>query len=480
MFGVSRVFDLADRLRAKIAGSSADQILVIVASATPPAAAESAGDQLSGIVLALGAPDELSAALEASGCAAVGSVTSDSTRRTGVVTSRDVASTVLTFLGQPSADGDPGGSRIRVVDGPPPFGLHERYLAQRRMAVPIGVAAGLYVTLAGLFGVALLALGRRVPMRLAHLAAWLAMSVPALAVALLAAGHLPTLSYSTVVPFVVISTLVGTAALLPLRRLGTLIPPVVIGAAVLAYFAVEATLRWTGALTPFHGGSELDGGRFYGLPNAFIGLLIGASLYVVHRMGALPGFATIVAVGIFAGLPGIGANLGGAVSLFAAAGLWIAERRFGRIGWTGVALTAGTVVAGAALVLLAHRFLTATPTHLTRFEEASGGLVGIWGTYTDRLLVGWRLIERNPFALIPVLGLPVVLLVILRPPAPVRGPLAAHRAWRDALLVTILASVVAYVANDSGAAACGLGFALGLAGLLYVSLIEGTWKMEGT
>jgi hypothetical protein len=40
--------------------------------------------------------------------------------------------------------------------------------------------------------------------------------------------------------------------------------------------------------------------------------------------------------------------------------------------------------------------------------------------------------------------------------------------------------MVAYVANDSGAAACGLGFALGLGGLFYVSLIEGTWKMAAT
>jgi hypothetical protein len=458
----------------RVLGSAAGQdVLVVVASVSPSAAMETAGDGLYGIVVASGkAPLDRSSA-------PMRSLTSDSTRRAGVVIEDDILPTISGFTGNRFPT-QTEGSPIRVVDAPPPFDLHERYLAQRRMSVPIGIAAGLYVTLAGLFALTLLILGRRVPRRLAHFAAWLAMSLPILGVALLAAGHLPTLSYATVVPFVVGLTLLGTVAFVPLRRFGALVPPVGMGVAVLAYFAVEAALGWTAALTPFHGASELDGGRFYGLPNAFIGLLIGASLYVAHRMNLVAGFVLIVAVALFAGLPGMGANLGGAISLFAAAGLWLAKCRFGRVGWRGAALTAVVVIAGAVVVLLAHRFLTSSPTHITRFEESPGGLSGIWRTFADRLLVGWHLIVRNPFALVPVLGLPVVLVALLRPPAPLRGSLAAHPDWRDALLVTILASIVAYVANDSGAAACGLGFALGLGGLFYVSLIEGTWKMTAT
>jgi hypothetical protein len=457
----------------RVLGSAAGQdVLVVVASVSPSAAMEATKDGLYGIVVASG-----QAPLDSSG--PMRSLTSDSTRRAGVVVEDDILPTISGFTGDRFPT-QTEGSPIRVVDAPPPFDLHERYLAQRRMSVPIGIAAGLYVTLAGLFALALLILGRRVPRRLAHFAAWLAMSLPVLGVALLAAGHLPTLSYATVVPFVVGLTLLGTLAFVPLRRFGALVPPVCMGVAVLSYFAVEAALGWTAALTPVHGASELDGGRFYGLPNAFIGLLIGASLYVAHRMNLVAGFVLIVAVALFAGLPGTGANLGGAISLLAAAGLWLAQRRFGRIGWKGAALTAAVVVAGAVVILLAHRFLTSSPTHITRFEESSGGLSGIWGTFADRLLVGWHLIVRNPFALVPVLGLPVVLVALLRPPAPMRTPLAAHPAWRDALLVTILASIVAYVANDSGAAACGLGFALGLGGLFYVSLVEGTWKMAPT
>jgi hypothetical protein len=353
------------------------------------------------------------------------------------------------------------------------------------MSVPVQTAAGLYVTVGGLFAIGMIAMRRRVPRRLARAGAWVGMSVPALAVALLAAGHLPTLSYATVVPFVIAATALGTLAfaLLPRRdallpRRDALLPPAAIGAAVLLYFVVEAAVGWTAALTPFLGGSELDGGRFFGLPNVFVGLLIGASLYVASRLSPAWGFALVIAVALFAGLPFAGANLGAAVSLFAAAGLWLPLRARGRLGWRELAIAAGVVIVGTALILLSHRFLTSTPTHVTRFEEATGWNLGdVWGTFTHRLATGWHLIEQNPFALVPVIGLPATLLAVLRPPSPVRQAFERHPAWRDALLVTLLAGIVAYVANDTGPAASGTAFGLGLGGLVYVSLIEEAGKM---
>jgi hypothetical protein len=275
-------------------------------------------------------------------------------------------------------------------------------------------------------------------------------------------------------------TVLGTSAFVPLGRRDPLLGPAGIGAAVLAFFAVEAALGWTAALTTLHGGSELDGGRFYGLPNAFIGLLIGASVYVAHRLRPWYGFAFIVGVGVFAGLPYIGSNLGGAVSLFAAAGIWLAIRERDRLGsWRGIAVVAGTVVLGTALVLVAHR-LAPDATHITRFEESTGGLASAWSTFLGRLGVGWRLIERNPFGLIPVVGLFGCLWLALRPPTPVLEAFAVYPGWRDVVVTIVLAGIVAYVANDSGAAAGGMAFALGLGGLTYVSLTVAAAKMEPT
>jgi hypothetical protein len=457
----------------RVSTSAQSEVLVIVAGTSPPSPSmDATKDELFPAVMAEGPP----AVLFREG-GRLRTLASDTTRRTGVVTDEDVAPTVLAFLGRPIPSGLDG-LPLRIVDGPPPFDLHEKYLAMRRMTVPVQTAAGLYVTAGGLLGIGLLWMGRRVPRRFARAAAWIGLSVPALSASLLAAGHLPTLSYATVVPFVVAVTVVGTMALVPLARRDVLLPAAAIGAAVLLFFVAEAAVGWTAAQTPFLGGSELDGGRFFGLPNVFVGLLIGASLYLACRLQPWPGCALVIAVALFAGLPFAGANLGAAVSLFAAAGLWLSLRTAGRMGWRELATAGVIVIAGTVVVLLAHRYLTSTPTHVTRFELAAGHNLGnIWDTITHRLSTGWHLIRLNPFALVPVIGLPGTLFAVLFPPAPVRQGFYRQPAWRDVLLVTLLAGLVAYVANDTGPAAAGLAFGLGLGGLVYVSLMEGTGKM---
>ena len=446
-------------------------VLVFVASTTPSPDMILAKDELHPLVLARGTSSDLFAERGEEG-----SLTSDSTRRSGVVTDLDVIPTIADFLGvDPPADSN--GSPIEIIEGPPPFELHERYLAQRRMYVPIGTAAGIYLAIAGLSAIAVLALGSRISQGVRRIFGWGCLSVAALATGLLAAGHLPELTYATVVPFVALVTVFGTLAFAPLERRDVLLVPAGIGIAVLVYFALEAILEWPAALTPFLGGSELDGGRFYGLPNAFIGLLIGSCLWVAHRLRTGAGVALLVAVALFAGLPYVGANLGGGVSLFAAAGLWLAVRERERLGvWKGLGVFVGVTLFGAALILLAHA-ISPFETHVTRFEEEVSGIAGVFEKFGDRLQVGFDLIARNPFALIPVLGLPVAIAAVLRPPPALRPSLQRSPAWRDAVLVTLLAGVVAYIVNDSGSAAAGLAFGLGLGGLLGVSLLSEAGKM---
>jgi hypothetical protein len=462
---------VARQIRSTVEASDAADALVVVASTVSSPEMRAAKDELHPIVVAAGAPEDLFP-----DTGAQGSLTSDSTRRDGVVTDLDVIPTITAFRGvEPPADAV--GSPIEIIEGPPPFELHERYLAQRRMYVPIGTAAGIYVTLVGLAGVAVLALGRLVPEHLRRFVGWACLSIAMLAASLLAAGHLPDLTYATVVPFVALVAVFGTLAFAPLEDRDVLLVPTGIGITVLLFFVLEAALSWTAALTPFVGGSELDGGRFYGLPNAFIGLLIGACLWVAHRLRTSAGVALLVAAALLAGLPYLGSNLGGGVSLFAAAGLWLAVRERGRLGaWKGIGVFVGFTLGGLSLILLAHA-VSPFETHVTRFEQQAGGLGGVFEKFGDRLQVGFDLIARNPFALIPVLGLPATIVAVLWPPAPLRPSLQRSPAWRDAILVTLLAGVMAYVVNDSGPAAAGFAFGLGLGGLLGVSLLSEAGKM---
>jgi hypothetical protein len=463
-----------------LSASDASDVLVLVASNRAPAPDVVGG--LTAVVMASGDPGAMVASLGATAppVGSVSTLTSDSTGRDGVVTSADLAETVSVF----AADGAPrdtGGAVFRVVDGPPPLDLYERYLQQRRLYVPVGIAAGLYVTIAGLICLGLSAFRRRLPRWSSWLGAALAIAVVPLALSLLLVGHLDRLTYATVVPFVLGVTGVGAAGCTAAGvRRGPLIALAWAGAVTLAALAAEAALGWTAAITPLLGGSQLDGGRFFGMPNVQIGLVLGASVYVAQRLRSPRAGAAVVAVsGLVAGLPWTGSNLGAAVTLFASAGIWYGVRTGGGwarvLGWTIVAS-----VAGGLLVAVVHRVLAPAETHISRFAEEAGGVSDLWERFVERLGVGARLIANNPFALVPVVGVIATLVVVLRPPARVRETFVAHPGWRDALVTILLGSAVAYVANDSGAAALGLGFGTALAGLMFVSLLTGREKMERT
>jgi hypothetical protein len=170
-----------------------------------------------------------------------------------------------------------------------------------------------------------------------------------------------------------------------------------------------------------------------------------------------------------AGSPWTGSNFGAAITLFAAAGLWLGIRR--RRPWWMTILIAGAITAvGTATVALMHRYVTDRSTHVTSFLEETGGLAGVVERQLDRLGVGLDLIADNPLALIPVVGTLILLVVVFRPPAAIARSFEGRDAWRDAVLVILLGSIVAYLAEDTGAAAIGFAFGFALSGLIDVSI----------
>ena len=472
--------DIDREIRTQIAGSAQGRTLVMVVTPTLSPDVLRRGDEVTPIVMAEARSDRL---LTATG--PLHALASDTTRQKGLVANVDVAPTVLGFFGIPIPS-EMDGQAIRASEDEAPFDLYRLELEQRRIRLPIQLAEVAFVSAIGLVAMALLvAMGRGavVPGWTREAMAFLALCGVAFPVSLLAGGLLPRLTYAVVVPFLVVAT-VGLAALArQVRRPPTVGPFLFLGAVGLAMVVVDAVaFRGRAMRLPLLGGVMFDGVRYFGLPNAFIALLMASSLFLAVALRPFPGFALLFAVGLFAGFPSLGANIGASATLFAAAGLWWVLRTRPRFGLREVAFVAGLIVVGAGLVLLANRYLPGAPTHATRLVERAGSRFGTaWAQLRRRLGVGLRQLNGTPAAYLPVLGLPVVLAVLVKRPDPV-GPAVdlTGQAWRDALIALTAASVVAFFANDTGVAAAAPAFLYVMAGIAYpVFLNDGRMRAEG-
>jgi hypothetical protein len=436
-------------------------VLLLIISVSPSAASAAEGDELGTVIAAWGDPTEL---LDAQG--EPHSLTSDSTRRPGVVADVDPAATVAEWLDLPYDAGAP----MERTGERAPLDLYERYLQQRRLAVPAAAASWGVMLVFGLGGVLALAFRLRLSPRTLALTGALAGSLPWLALGLLLVGHLPSLTVSTVVPFLVVIMVAGVVFDRWVERhRGIFVALAACGGVILGILAIEAALGWPAAVTPLAGGGQLDGGRFFGMPNVEIGIVLGSAMFAAHRLGVGTGVLLLAACAVVAGSPWTGSNFGAAITLFAAAGMWLGIRR--RRPWWTIAVITGAIMAGGmAAIAVMHRYLTERPTHITAFLEHTSSFSGVLDRLTGRLGIGFDQLTDTPLAAIPVVGTLVLLILVLRPPAAIARSFDAHDAWRDAVLVILLGSIVAYLANDTGAAALGFGFGFALSGLIEVSL----------
>ena len=438
-----------------------EPVLVLVISTSPSPASAADGDELGTVIAAWGDPTEL---LDAQG--EPHALTSDSTRRPGAVADFDPAATVADWLGVPYDAGAP----IERTGEPAPLDLYDRYLQQRRLAVPAAAISWGVMSVFGLGGVLALAFHRRLSPRTLAVTGALVGSLPWLALGLLLVGHLPSLTVATVVPFLLVIMVAGVVFTrwVQVRR-GIFVALAICGGVILGILAIEAALGWPAAVTPLAGGGQLDGGRFFGMPNVEIGIVLGSGMFAAHRLGVGTGVLLLAACAVVAGSPWTGSNFGAAITLFAAAGMWLGIRR--RRPWWMTGLITGAITAiGMAVIAVMHRYLTERPTHITAFLEHTSSFADVLDRLTGRLGIGFDQLTDTPLAAIPVVGTLVLLILVLRPPAAIARSFEGHDAWRDAVLVILLASIVAYLANDTGAAAVGFGFGFALSGLLEVSL----------
>jgi hypothetical protein len=435
----SSLAEFGDEVAAAISRQQAGDLLVmwVVPSASP--AMRARGEIVTPVVMARGTPSELTGS-----SGPPRGLSSPTTRRTGLVSNADVAATVLDHLGLPTDAAL--GAPVRPA-GEPPTALLRRFLQYRRVVTPVGTAVlGAAVGALVMALVLLFARGTASSL-LARVVAVGGLGAVALQAALLPGSVLPAYHWPLVAGVVVTVGVALTALALRWGRgpPAPVAPVAVVAGSGLGLVLADAALGWPALLTPLMGGSALEGVRFYGLGNSYAGLVLAGSVLAAALLRPWAGVTLIVAAAMFAGLPWFGADLGGGITLAAAAALWWAFRVRGRLGWREIVVVAASALAAVAVIVLAHR-VEGGPTHVTRAVASGDGLVPTFGR---RLLINLRTTAATPAVWPALAAIPVWLWVAWRRAGPFRVVLERQPAWRDAVVVLAVGAMIGYVANDT-------------------------------
>lgn len=393
-----------------------------------------------------------------------GALTSASTGRAPYVQVIDVAPTVLGLRGLPVPDAMDG--QPWVVRGAAPsvaelVDLGTLAVVSKRVSVPFVVVV-LALELALLVGLA----------RRPRAARLVALAGTAVFGASYAANLVPW--WRSPMPLLaLLAVSLALAAVAALLAARTRQPAGWVCAAVGALLAVDLVTGAHLQMSSVAGYSALVAGRFSGIGNVAFGVyaaavVLGAALLAGRRPLPIVAVAGVVAVAVD-GAPPWGSDVGGVLALlpaFVVLGLLLTGARVSpvRLGLAGLA---GAAVV-TAFALADHARPPQDRTHLGRFvDQVLDGTAGeVLRRKADAVL---GLLFHSPVtALLPVV-VAVLVLLVLRPPEPLRRAFADVPALRAGLLALGVASAVGFVVNDSGAAVPALAITVALPATVAVT-----------
>jgi hypothetical protein len=389
-----------------------------------------------------------------------GDLTSDTTRTNGYVASTDVAPTILEFFGAAVPD-QMIGQAIRSEGSVDPAAIETRGARMAVVSSRRGPVIG-WSLLAWVLALGLVVLLARplapVAVRLAGLA------VVYLPVLLLVGAALEPAQWSETLLVMLGAPLLAAITLAALRDYRAL--AVAAGIAVAAY-ALDAILGSPLSALSLLGPNPGLGVRFYGIGNELESLL---SVVIVGGIGAtLAGFAPRLSPGrcaavflvaglVFAGIFAsgkFGADVGAAIDIPMGVAVAALVVTGGRRRWILLVILIPLVV--LALLALAD-LLTGANSHFTRSVLDAGGLHSLGDTAQRRLEQTARSFVR-PILLValPVVAIGVLVAVLRR--ATLASWVKEVPAMRAALIGAVVATIVATLANDSGALLLEIGAA---------------------
>ncbi|MDP3013421.1 MAG: hypothetical protein Q8M92_04210, partial [Candidatus Subteraquimicrobiales bacterium] len=236
-------------------------------------------------------------------------------------------------------------------------------------------------------------------------------------------------------------------------------------------------------LQSFFGSCPIAGGRFYGLGNTYMGAVVGASIVGItaltnklpkdRKLALVVVALFLLAVCIIVGYPRLGANVGGLITCVGASIITLLRLREGKIKHKHLLYAAIAVFSFLALVIFVDLFIGAGKSHLGRAVELirMEGVKGVSDIISRKLTMNLRGIKSmhwGEILAVIILFLPLVLMRLKQ-----AKKIPSDLSWfYQGLIGASAGAIFALIFNDTGIVAGGIIVIYVLAPLLYVLISE--------
>ncbi|MDD5748066.1 MAG: hypothetical protein PHP64_03290 [Actinomycetota bacterium] len=419
-----------------------------------------------------------------------GALSSRSTRRKGIINNTDITATILSFFGlksEPEATGLPvfsmkqGDSSEFLEDI---RALYRQLPVTRRARWPIVIGCLVLGLISLCFSAIILLRNRkrkRLTSRDARIAALLrfillVLSCFPLSFLLASLIRFENVIYPAVFTLV-LSVILAAITWLFLEKKRFLDPFAFVCLLTLGVIVLDMFSGSRLPVAPLLGASVLEGMRFFGLPNAFVALLISVSVWGVAFLMNRPladtkttrylSWFILCAISFIVGLGGLGANIGGfiaALSTYIFFMLALSRKEFD----TKLILKISAAVLASVMFMLILDFFLF---HSHAERVAKSGISGIFSMISNKIQIHVGEFSYLPTPAILMVFCAVIALLLIKSRKPF-----VNLLWNNYLAETsasfsiLVGGLVALVFNDSGISMLAIMILVSVLALLYRAL----------
>lgn len=243
-------------------------------------------------------------------------------------------------------------------------------------------------------------------------------------------------------------------------------------------------------LTSPLGSDTIAGGRFYGIGNDYMGVLMAASvittMLLLNRVKAgrtvktLLGLLPLTVTAFAIGSPEVGANVGGLITALVALGMFIVTMTQTKITFKRLFIIGLLAICAVLIVAELDATFSSNPSHAGKAISSlfTGGYQVFFSIIIIKLGILGSTVIHSSWTIILILNLLLLLLFKLKKPEIFQSFKANHTVLADSNRILAYSAIALFAVNDTGVIASAL-ILLFITGCLLISLQNSPAPKQG-